>query len=647
MRIEDIEFLFSSVIKEGPELKKRRRCIGVLIRGVENKFQKSVLEGIFRQAYALDYNVAVFSMIDENIVLEDFQIGEKNIFSLVNPELIDGFIFPQTAFQSQGLQTELVDILKGFGKPVVCVDFRNETFPYSMIDDKKGFSNLVTHLIEVHNCKKIYCLTGVADFYQTQVRLNGYYDAMDSHGLFYDKSYIFEGDFWKDAAITLAEDIYEGKVERPDAIACHNDWMAIHLCNKLTDLGIRVPQDIAIVGYDGVAESRDNVPTITTYQTPDVDAGADAVCMLYKILTGKDCKRAYQTGGYLIIGESCGCKEDISRNMDLQKKQIRSIQTYEEYYRSSNMLEKLTASKSFDEFCSTLLQLTYIIRNCTKVDLCMCDDWDSLSSDKVYKTKGYTDKITPVLREEQRFPFKIKFMYPDLWAEKEKPGAYYFFPIHFNDRTFGYAVFYYENLYESCDEIYWNWIRALCMALEYMRTSNCMKTLNNMLKQDSMTDTLTGINNTYGYKSNCNELIEKLKDTDLSLLVISVDMDDLKVINDTYGHIEGNNALKTIANALRVACIKNEVCARIGGDEFIILGVGNYTNEIADEIVSNINEYISKYNNASDNPYKVHASLGYAIEKYHDEFDYDDVLNKADKNMYKNKAKYKGLRNIR
>lgn len=628
-------------------MKKRRRCIGVFIRGVENKYQKSVLEGILRQAYALDYNVAIFSMIDENIILEDFQIGEKNIFSLVNPELIDGFIYPQTTFQSQELQIETTEILKKFGKPVVCVDFESKSFPYTMIDDKKGFSNLVSHLIEEHNCKKIYCLTGFADFYQTQIRLNGYYDAMDSHGLYYDNSYIFEGDFWKDAATKLAEDIYQGKVERPDAIACQNDWMAIYLCNKLTDLGIRVPQDIAIVGYDGVAESRDNVPTITTYQTPDVDAGADAVCMLYKILTGKDCTKAYQTGGYIIIGESCGCKEDISRNMDKQKQQIRDIQTYEEYYRSSNMLEKLTASKSFDDFCDSLLELTYIIRNSTKVDLCLCDDWDSLSSDKVYKTKGYTDKITPMLREEQRIPFKTKFMYPDLWIENEHPGAYYFLPIHFNDRTFGYVVFVYENLYESCDEIYWNWIKALCMSLEYMRTSNCMKTLNNMLRQDSMTDTLTGINNTYGYKSNRSELLEKLHGTDLSLLVISVDMDNLKVTNDTYGHLEGNNALKTIANALRVACIKNEVCARTGGDEFVILGVGNYTKEDAEEIISNVNEYISKYNSVSDKPYEVHASLGYAIKKYYDGFNYDDVLKEADKNMYKNKAKYKGLKNIR
>lgn len=629
-------------------MKKRRRCIGVLIRGVENKFQKSVLEGILRQAYALDYNVAIFSMVDENFFLEDFEVGEENIFSLINPELIDGFIFPQTSFQTNEHQAQLTKLLKESGKPVVCVDFKNKSFPYTMVDDQKGFSNLVSHLIEMHNCKKIYCLTGLADFHQTQVRLKGYYDAMDSHGLFYDDSYIIEGDFWKNAATKLAEDIYEGRIECPDAIACHNDWMAIHLCNKLTDLGIRVPEDIAIVGYDGVSESRDNVPTITTYQTPDVDVGADAVCMLYKILTGKECTKAYHTGGYIIMGESCGCNEDVSRNMDRQKQQISDIRTYKEYYRTSNMLEKLTSAKSFDEFCNSLMKLTYIIRNCTKIDLCMCDDWDSLASDKVYNTKGYTEKVTPVLKDAcERIPFKTKFMYPELWVEKEHPGAYYFFPIHFNDRTFGYAVFIYDNIYESCDEVYWDWIKSLSISLEFMRTSICMQTLNNMLKQDSITDQLTGINNTNGYKNACDELIEKLKDTDLNMLVISVDMDNLKTTNDTYGHLEGNNAIKTIANALRVACIKNEICARTGGDEFVILGVGNYTNEDAEEIAANINEYLAKYNNASDKPYEVHASIGYAISGYYDGFKYDDVLKEADINMYKNKAKYKGLKNIR
>lgn len=618
------------------------------MRGVENKLQKSILEGILRQAYSLDYNVAVFSMIDESYDNKCFEAGEKNIFSLVNPDLIEGFIYPQTTFKSSALQDEVTEILKGYGKPVVCADFRNRAFPYTMVDNKTGFSNLVSHLIEEHGCKKIYCLTGFTDFEQTQVRLNGYYDAMNSHGLYYDDSYIFEGDFWQNAAVKLAEDIYEGKVERPDAIACHNDWMAIHLCNKLTDLGIKVPEDIAIVGYDGIHESRDNVPTITTYQTPDVDVGADAVCMLYKILTGKECTRAYQTGGYLVIGESCGCKEDISRNMDNQKKQIRDIETYKEYYRTSNMLEELTATKSFDAFCNRLMELTYVIRNCSRIDLCMCSDWDSLASDKVYVKEGYTEKVTPVMWEmSKRVPFKTKFMHPELWKEKEYPGVYYFFPVHFSDRTFGYSVFIYENSYESCDEVYWDWIRSLSVSLEYLRTSNCLQALNNMLKQDSMTDSLTGINNSYGYKLSREELFEKFKDSDLSILVISVDMDDLKITNDTYGHVEGNNALKTIANALRVACIKNEICARTGGDEFVILGVGNYTNEDAEEIIKNVNDYISKYNSASNKPYKIHASLGYAITKYHDGFNYDDVLKIADSDMYKSKAKYKGIRNIR
>ncbi len=629
-------------------MKKRRKCIGVVTRGIENKFQKSVLEGILRQAYVLDYNVAVFSMIDEYVELKEFETGEKNIFSLINPDLIDGFIFPQTTFLSVELQDIVTDMLLKFGKPVVCVDFKNPHFPYTMVDDKQGFSNLVSHLIEKHNYKKIYCLTGTPDFYQTQIRLEGYYEAMNSHGLHYDDSYIIEGDFWYDAAVKLATDIYEGNIERPDAIACQNDWMAIHLCNKLTDLGIRVSDDIAIVGYDGINESRDNKPTITTYQTPDIDAGAEAVCMLYKILTDKECTKAYQTGGYFIFGESCGCKEDNQRNMDNQKKHIRDIQTHKEYYRTSNMLEKLTACKSFDEFCNCLISLTYIIRNCTKVDLCMCDDWDSLSSDKDYKTYGFTERMTPVLRDaSQRIPFKTKFMYPDLWAEKEYPGAYYFFPIHFNDRTFGYTVFNYENSYESCDEVYWNWTKSLSVSLEFMRTSNCMQTLNNMLREDSMTDSLTGINNTHGYNTYCNELIKELKATKKSMLVISVDMDDLKLTNDTYGHFEGNNALKTIANALRVACIKNEVCARIGGDEFIILGVGDYTNREADEIVSNVNDYLARYNSVSDKPYEVHASLGYAVKRYHDGFSFNETLREADKNMYKNKADYKGLRNIR
>ena len=64
-----------------------------------------------------------------------------------------------------------------------------------------------------------------------------------------------------------------------------------------------------------------------------------------------------------------------------------------------------------------------------------------------------------------------------------------------------------------------------------------------------------------------------------TLFVLMADLDQLKMINDNFGHMEGDNAITVAANALNTSCDLNEVCARIGGDEYAIVGCGDYTDE--------------------------------------------------------------------
>lgn len=627
---------------------KRRKCIGVLTRGIENKYTADVIEGIQRQAYALDYNVAVFSMVYETENLYEANLGEKNIYNLINFDLIDGFIFPVTTVLSNSIKEDIFELLKKHRKPIVCIDYSIADFPCIIVDDESAFGNIVKHLITVHGYKKIYCLTGIMNYSQSQIRLDGYKNAMEQNGLPYNKDYVFFGDFWQDAAVKLANDIHSGKVEKPEAIACQNDWMAIHLCARLAELGYKVPDDIAVTGYDGISQSRDNLPTITTYETPIISTAAKAVCDLYTMMTGEKCEQVFSNEGHIIKGQSCGCNETNSDMLTGNRERSREKETYFEYYKTGNMMEELMCAKSFDDFCEKVMDFRYIIRNKDIIDICLCKEWDSINSEENCNPIGYTDFVTPILHEkENRIPFRSQMMYPDLWKEAEYPSTYFFLPCHMNSRCFGYAVIAFENKVDSCDPVLWNWIKAIGLSLEFMRTSTCMKSLNEILRINSITDSLTGINNRQGYKNAVIEILKDFEYSDNSLFVISCDMNDLKEINDIYGHLEGDNALRTIANALIYACMKNEVYARIGGDEFIIIGSGSYTIEDIKEIFVSFNDYLNKYNTTSSKEYKVSASLGYAISDFHEGFDLNNLISTADKMMYANKALAKGNRPIR
>ena len=127
--------------------------------------------------------------------------------------------------------------------------------------------------------------------------------------------------------------------------------------------------------------------------------------------------------------------------------------------------------------------------------------------------------------------------------------------------------------------------------------------------------------------------------------VISMDMDGLKGINDTYGHAEGDYALKKIGDFMRKATTSGEICARFGGDEFLIVLCSENASERADEIVNEIKSDIEYFNAFGNKPYYLNMSIG-IYTKIADKTDtLDEYIRNADNLMYENKKENKKKEN--
>ena len=119
-------------------------------------------------------------------------------------------------------------------------------------------------------------------------------------------------------------------------------------------------------------------------------------------------------------------------------------------------------------------------------------------------------------------------------------------------------------------------------------------------------DQLTGLYNRNGFYKKLGRFFDS---QDLNLSVIFIDMDGLKGINDTYGHAEGDEALRNIAGII-AGNAGDELNARIGGDEFVIVFAGKDDGEQARERKSLIIRGLDAYNQSSEKPYKLRASIG-------------------------------------
>ncbi len=155
------------------------------------------------------------------------------------------------------------------------------------------------------------------------------------------------------------------------------------------------------------------------------------------------------------------------------------------------------------------------------------------------------------------------------------------------------------------------------------------------LQQGMMhTDYLTGAWTREKFYLYLNKFIDGDKGKEFA--IVFIDLDGFKSINDTYGHAEGDKALKAVVSTINGILPKDAYIARYGGDEFVlILNTGN--NSEVKAVLNNINDAFGNYNNLSDNPYDLKYSYGYKIYDDNLKMSADEFINHVDKLMYKAK----------
>ena len=629
---------------------KKRKLIGVIISEAEGVYQQKLLKGIIKQCYQLNYDVAIFSTFIRNTGLPEYKLGEKNIYQLINFEHFDGIIVANITLSMTNLKEEIETMLFQHCKsPVVYVDGASEYFPSIFINDRAAAEQITDHLIDCHGYRDIFCLAAQSESISTINRVAGFRDSLRKHNIEIDESRIsYDGGFNYPGGEELARKIVKGDIPKPEAVVCISDYMAIGLVNELAVHGIRVPEDIAVTGYDATDEAASCSTVITTYTPPVMRAGIDAVRELTKLMTGDMPDPCSTEIGQLEIGRSCGCHDiDYIKRSGVAKLRQKAAD-YKELL-DSYMTEALTAITSFGECITKFGQYLYLVRDYSDYYLCLCNNWDgsahNYSSDKdvANMKSGYTDRMHLVLTAENKeynqssIIFDTKDMIPDLWKDREKPKAYYFTPLHFNERALGYAVLSYGDKIKAFDITYRNWSRNIMNALEFNR-------VHRKLYRSSFRDVLTGIYNRRGFDQNLTRIMNEVMKQNKKLMVIMADLDNLKSINDKYGHQEGDNIITVVANAFQSCCRGNEICARIGGDEFLVMGADDSKNNVENRFIKSENKYIEKYNQSSKKPYRIEISLGAFCDYVKEDTNIREMIDRADQAMYLNKAMNKKAR---
>ncbi len=179
-------------------------------------------------------------------------------------------------------------------------------FPIVTIENQSGAQKIVEHLIKTHHCRRIVFLQGPAGHEDSTWREKGYCMALDAHRIPIDPDLITRGNFDRNDARTSMEMLLAKRVKF-DAVFTGDDKSAIGVLVALRQAGKKVPEDIAVVGFDDSIFANTLMPPLTTVSAPTEEVGSQAVRQLVRIIQGEEVEPRLVLSTELKLRQSCGC----------------------------------------------------------------------------------------------------------------------------------------------------------------------------------------------------------------------------------------------------------------------------------------------------------------------------------------------------
>jgi len=166
---------------------------------------------------------------------------------------------------------------------------------------------MITHFVEEHNFKRIAYIKGPPENIEAKERYSAYVNALSTYKLTYNPELVAPGFHFLGSGESAARLLFDERRIHCDAIIADNDITARDALNALNRRGIRVPQDVALAGFDNIEESRYIKPQLTTVHQPLMNLGYEAVAMLIAQIKGLECPTTKILPTHLRIRRSCGC----------------------------------------------------------------------------------------------------------------------------------------------------------------------------------------------------------------------------------------------------------------------------------------------------------------------------------------------------
>lgn len=628
-------------------MKKR---IAVCGNGWNNEFLKIVMNGI--RKCASEHNVDVFVFMnysyDEGVEYKD--TGEANIYRLLDYGKMDGIILLGNTLHLPEEFDYFTHKAKEEDIPIISLEYELDGMDFMGSDNYSGMYDLCNHILGVHEVERVVYVSGPDNHEENIVRRKALEDALENRGLSLKEENIIYG-YWNYVETLKAIPTWlEKQAKLPQAFICANDVMAMAVCAALKELNILVPEDVIVTGFDHLESAIKHTPKITTVDRNWVDMGYQSMLHILDKIEGKKTKEKVLIKSMGIPAKSCGCDyvEEFKNPVAMEDNGVYDHLVNVVYWGGHlcDISESMVRVTSEEELHQRFNQF-FVKEHGHEGDeffFCLLDDFfTTIRENTPLRKKGYTDTMDVIcgIKNGESYPRMSKMpteqLVPEYDGESETSQFYLLLPLYDSEGYYGYAVLGNE-MPMMYDYTLYNWLRNIKLSLANVRQNMKMVELNNKLSKLSLTDGLTGVYNRMGCESLAYPYLEKCHKEGKYACMMFADINKMKIINDKYGHLQGDLAICTVAKVIQQVLKDDWIIVRYGGDEFLM--VGEWIDESKTrELMNEINSQLEKKAMDMQLPYALRAGVGYVMVSPEEKLDLSEYLKRADEAMYLMKKK--------
>lgn len=284
---------------------RKTKCIGLVIKEIDNPYFAKVMKGVFDVCCEMGYTVLLGS--SELSPNQEF----KSVETLTHRH-VDGLII--SPLQGDDIDFSYLGNLLRENYPLVMLGtVKNYITNTVDVDNVRAAYEAVSYLIDLGHASIAY-FSGPAYSSHSQDRLEGYRQAMIDHQLPLQKKFILEVGSYIANSYQVGKRLFSESNDWPTAVFCYNDLVALGLINALTELGVGVPEQVSVIGFDDIEFCDAARVPLSTVHVPAYDIGRTAARLLLKqIATAEPLNEKILLETKLVIRKSCAQKSNQNR----------------------------------------------------------------------------------------------------------------------------------------------------------------------------------------------------------------------------------------------------------------------------------------------------------------------------------------------